>query len=664
MEKANDQATNNGVTQQEVNGDPQDDVDLDEDAQATERLTDSDPNKVKFTAVKMDGYGLDKNGDARVDIRVVQASVGMGKDELMKYANEPYWVRLRMILFVLFWVSWVAMLVGAVAIIMLAPRCPPAPRLEWHQKNAMYRVMVKSFKDSDNDGTGDLQGVISKLDYFKDLNVGTILLSAFYEMAPNSDGIVNHTSIDKQFGTMTDFDDLLKEMGTKDLRLVLDFNPNHSSDQHPWFQASIKEEEPYTDFYVWAKGADEGKPPSNWLNVNSEPAWEWNEERQKYYLNTFGKDKPDLNLRNPLVREELEQILRFWLDKGVHGFKVIAASNLVEDGDLRDEPLQTPKKTPNPKYADISHSYTVGHPENLVLFEEWREILNNYTTSYDAHRILIAEVSESVNSSMHYYGNASHPLADFPINTQLTRVTENVTGSDILGLIKEWLVGMPEKVWPNWELGSEHVDRLATRVGSDLVDAMHMIVTMAKGTPILYYGDELGIKYEPLQGHEAELNQSPMQWNSEPQAGFSNGTDPVIPLNTDYQKVNVEAQDVAGEPSHLSIFKTLMDKRKLPAIGLGSQEFPVVNDNIFSLLRVQKGSPGYLLVVNLGMNTTETDFTGKSDYLPENGRVEVRSLNLKKGPLAAGDHPKVGLNSISLGSKQAVIFSFVPVFKE
>lgn len=669
MEKANDQATNNGVPQQEVNGDQQDDVDLDEDAQATERLTDSDPTKVQFTSIKMDGYGPDKNGDARVDIRVVQAAVGMGKEELMKYANEPYWVRLRMILFVLFWVAWVAMLVGAVAIIILAPRCPPAPRLEWHQKSSMYRVVLKSFKDSDSDGIGDLQGFKSKLDYLKDLDVGTILLSAFYEMAPTMDGIVNHTSIDKRFGTMSDFEEILTVMKEKDMKLVIDFIPNHSSDQHPWFQASINGEEPYTDFYVWAKGVGEdkdsgkGKPPNNWLNVNSEPAWEWNDARQKYYLNTFGKDKPELNLTNPHVREELENIMRFWLEKGVHGFQVIAASHLIEDGDLRDEPLQTPKTKPNPKYEDILHSYTVGHPENLELFAEWREILNNFTTTDDTHRILLAEVSESVNSSMRYYGNATHPLADLPINTQLTHVTSTTSGTSILDLMEAWLSAMPTGVWPNWELGSEHVDRLATRVGPEFIDAMFMIATMTKGTPIMYYGDELGIKYDAIEGHVADLNQSPMQWNSEPLGGFTNGSDTNIPLNTDYQTVNVEAQE-ADKQSHLKIFKDLMALRKQPAIGLGIQKFPLVTENIFSILRVQKGSPGYLFVVNVGTNETIADFNDKSVYLPENGRVEVRSLHLKDGPLAEGDHPKVGLREIKLKAKEAVVLSFVPVFKD
>ncbi|XP_035232972.1 neutral and basic amino acid transport protein rBAT-like isoform X2 [Stegodyphus dumicola] len=623
MDKGDEQAACNGDQHE---ADPIDN--MDENAAAKEKLTAADPNKVKFTSVNLDGYD-GKNGEAKVDIHVTQTTVGMGKEELLKYANEPFWVRLRMFLFIFFWISWIAMLVGAIVIILLAPRCPPAPTLKWYQKTAMYQVDVETFKDSDGDGIGDFKGLASKLDYLKDQNVGTLMLSAFYTSDSDTDAIVKHKEVDSRFGTLEDLDELLNQLKEKDIKLVIDFNPNHSSDKHPWFAASVDGQQPYSDFYVWAESPanNEHVPPNNWLSVEGDSAWTWNKDRGQFYLHTFGPDKPDLNLRNELVRQELREIVKYWLEKGVDGLKVVAASHLIEDESLRDEPLAADKTVNSPKYKDVNHIYTVDRPENLGLFAEWREILQNFTASTGIPKILMAEVSGSLNTSVLYYGNETFTLAELPINTHLTEINEMSSGIELQHHLDLWTKHSPEGAWPTLLVGSKKVQRLASRVGEELVDGMHMVAFIAKGTPITYYGDELGI------------------------------TDTYAKFPTDKVQEN-------DKQSHMKIYRRLLALRGQPALNFGLQAYPLVTDEIFSMIRVRKGSPGYLVVVNMGGNSTVIDFTGKSSYLPEVARVEIRSKNLITGILAEGDHPKISLNNVPLESKQAVVFSFVPIFED
>ncbi|GFU32750.1 neutral and basic amino acid transport protein rBAT [Nephila pilipes] len=612
MDKNSEQAACNGADQHE-------EVDnMDEEAAAKEKLTANDPSKVKFTSVNLDG----KNGDAKIDIHVAQTTVGMGKEELMKYANEPFWVRLRMFLFILFWVAWIGMLVGAVVIIIQAPRCPPAPTVQWYQKSAMYQIDLDTFQDSDGNEVKDLKGLASKIDYLKEQNVDALMLSAFYKSEKG--GILDHKEVDASLGTVADFDELVKQLKEKDIRLVIDFNPNHSSDKHPWFLASIEGQEPYKDFYVWADSPseDESSPPNNWINVNGDSAWKWNEARQQYYLNTFGAHLPDLNLRNELVKQELRDVVMHWMEKGVDGFKVIAASHLVEDADLRDEPIATVKETSKRKYKDVNHIYTVDQPENLGLFAEWKHLISNFSVNA-LPKILMAEVSGSLNGSMLYYGNETFTLAELPYDTHFTEISEEVTGIELHHHLAKLVINVPSYGWPSLLVGSKDVPSLASRVGEDLVDAIYMLATITKGTPIFYSGDKVGVSNVPLENKVLDKSKQ----------------------------------------SNSKILSRLLALRGQPALNFGLQTYPIVTNETFSLIRVRKGSPGYLVVVNLGKDSSKIDFTGKSGYLPETARVEIRSSNIVDGPLTDGEHPKISLDDVHLGPKQSVVFSFVPIFE-
>ncbi|XP_042913856.1 amino acid transporter heavy chain SLC3A1 [Parasteatoda tepidariorum] len=629
---------------------------MDEESSAKEKLT---GDKVKFTSVNLD---TGKNGEAKVDIQMSQSAVGMGKDELMKYANEPFWVRLRLILFILFWIAWFVMLVGAVVIIIMAPRCPPPPKVEWFQKDALYQVEVETFKDSDGNGIGDFKGIIEKLDYFKKQKISALMLSAFYKGDTNG-GVVNHTEVDSNFGTLAEFEELVTKLKENDIRLVVDFIPNHSSDKHPWFVASVENQEPYSDFYIWADSpsevADKNKLPNNWPSVEGGSAWEWNDNRQQFYLHTFGKDKPDLNLRSPLVQQELKEIVKFWLGKGIDGLKVVAASHLVEDSSLRDEAMGVENPPPNVEYKDFNHVYTLNQPENVGYLAEWKEIISDFATSSGIFKVLFAEISGSLSSAVAYYGNETHRIVDLSYNKHFTEISQNPTGIELKKHLDE-NGKIPAWAWPASLVGGKDVKRLASRIGDELVDAMHMIATIALGTPIFYNGDELGIPNYVPKGGELSTSQTVMLWNNQTYAGFSSVT-PKYPVHVNYETMNIDSQENSKQ-SHLKVLQKLLSLRGQPALSFGDEEYPLVTEEIFSMMRVRKGSPGYLVAINLGSNSTVINFSGKSKHLPEMARVEIKSTAITDGLLADGEHPKVSLNNIPLGSKQSVVFSFVPVF--
>ncbi|XP_067137333.1 alpha-glucosidase-like isoform X1 [Centruroides vittatus] len=642
-------------------------VELNEEEAVKEQLTPNDTPKVKYVNKDFP----DKNGDAKIDIENIHLNVGMGKEELMKYANEPAWVRARMILFILFWVCWLGMLIGAIVIIVLAPRCAPPPQLEWWQKSVFYHVYVPSFKDGDGDGMGDLKGLTSKLDYFGKLDIDSLLLSPIYQspMKDNGYDISNYTDIEPKFGTMEDFEMLMSKLKKKDMKVIMDFIPNHSSDQHPWFKESVKGNSVYKDYYIWAGNRTSG-PPNNWLSVFGGSAWTFNEERGQYYFHQFSEQQPDLNLRNPLVKEELEAILKFWLDKGVDGFRIDAIPHLFESEELLDEPVNENATVSKDKYDYLDHIYTKSQPEIFIILAEWREILDNYTQTTGNKKILMTEAFDTLNNTLLYYGEEDKPLSNIPFNFKLLELTKESTAKDLLEHLEYWTSSLPDWAWPNWVLGNHDVDRLASRVGEEVLDGIFMATLLNRGTPIIYYGDELGMLNARILPTELkdvvnpdkprDVCRTPMQWNNSTSAGFSNSTNLWLPIQDDFETVNVE-NELQTSRSHLNVFRELVKLRSQPAIRFGKVYYLSEKPNMFCMLRIRKGSPGYLIVINMGNNSSTIDFTNSHENLPDSANVEVRSKNLT-GRLAESGHSKIKLKDVTLGSKESVVLSFVPKF--
>lgn len=607
----------------------------------------------------------------------------LSKAELMKYATDPFWVTLRWVLFILFWIAWIAMLIAAIVIIVLAPKCPtPAPK-HWWQKAPIYEVYVKSFKDSSGDGVGDLNGIHEKLDYFESLGVGSLWLTPIYPspMKDNGYDISNYVDIEPTFGTMEDFKKLLAGMKNKGLKLILDFVPNHSSDKHEWFQKSVKREDPYTDYYVWRDGKT-GGPPNNWKSVFGAgvSAWTKNEERGQYYLHQFYPEQPDLNLRNELVVDELKRILSFWLDLGVDGFRIDAVSHFFEDPNFADETLKPGMS--GDKYEDYDHSLTTNQPETIQLLKQFRDILDNKTAEdiYNP-RIMMTETYLPVDQLVKYYGDEKEVATDdkserssvsqMPLNFGFIsdlKTVEDLTATKVRESIETYLNGLPKWAWPNFQLGNHDVGRAASRFGSNLTDAMNMISMLLPGTPITYYGEEIGMVDGTVDTKDIrDKYRTPMQWSDEANAGFTKASTSWLPANPDYTTVNVNQQLKKSElghtlNSHAAIYSYLANLRQNEAILFGSIEFingTGAEENLFGYTRVKKGNPGTLVLVNFG-NSEISIKLSEMKYIPERGTVQVRSVY--KPEQHDEDSKSILFDSVKIKAKEGLVIAFVPKF--
>ncbi|UYV74623.1 Mal-A2 [Cordylochernes scorpioides] len=511
----------------------------DEESSVTEKLT-APSHTIKFIPSDYEA----KNGDAKIDLgKSCKPQIGLGKEELMKYANDPFWVRLRMFLFVVFWVLWIAMLVGAVVIVILTPKCAPKPEPKWWQKSSIYHVYLKSYQDSNSDGEGDIQGLIKRQAYLSDLKVGALLISPIHPSGGVDGGydVTDYKAVDDKMGTLEEFDQLIKTMNEKDIRVIMDFVPNHSSKSHRWFELSENRTEPYTDYYVWAdnKGTDEQpEPPNNWISVVGGSAWKWSSKRKQFYLHQFSEEQPDLNLTNPLVKKELEEVLKFWLDHGVDGFRIDAISHLYEDEELRDEPRSDDTEA----QPGVAGRTTTRALRSKIVLDQLRA-----ECQHGCCRILVTEAMGDLNEVLAYYGNVTAPLAQIPLNLDMANLQGSLTAPQVLTMMDNWSNATGRDFWPNWVMGTHDGPRLASRLGSDLSAALRAMVVLARGTPILYYGDELGMtNLELPQGDSWDkLNlsrssyRSPMQWDNSSQAGFTTGS-PWLPVNPNYPAINVE----------------------------------------------------------------------------------------------------------------------------
>lgn len=334
---------------------------------------------------------------------------------------------------------------------------------KWWQSANFYQIYPRSFKDSDGNGVGDLKGIKEKAQYLKDLGMDGVWLSPILKspMADFGYDIANYREIDPLFGTMQDFDDLLVEFKRLGLYLILDFVPNHTSDEHDWFIKSVARTEGFENFYIWNDGKpnpEGGKPlpPNNWVSAFRFSAWEWNEERQQYYYHKFLNKQPDLNYRDPNVVTEMKEVLRFWLRKGVAGFRIDVMNHLFEyideNGDFPDEPLTGQCDDPDsPCY--VQNIYESDLPETYDMCYQWRTVLEEFS---NPPRIMMTEAYLPLFNIMRYFGdgntrNGSH----IPFNFEfLTNLNPQSTGKDIKEILERYLSALPTGRIGNWVVSS------------------------------------------------------------------------------------------------------------------------------------------------------------------------------------------------------------------
>jgi alpha-glucosidase len=476
----------------------------------------------------------------------------------------------------------------------------------WWQRGVIYQIYPRSFMDSNGDGVGDLPGVTSKLDYLQWLGVEAIWLSPIFPspMADFGYDVADYTDVHPLFGTLADFDRLVAEAHRRGLKVILDYVLNHTSDQHPWFIASRSSRvHPQRDWYLWADPGPDGGPPNNWRSVFGGSAWAWDAKTGQYYYHAYLQEQPDLNWRHPAVQAAMLDVLRFWLDRGVDGFRLDALRQLIKDDQLRDNP-------PNPAYHPglnpydaLLPVYTTDRPEVHEMLARLRQVIDQYD-----ERLLIGELYLSIERLVTYYGVAV-PEVHLPFNFHLIRTPWSAP--HIAALIAAYEAALPVDAWPNWVLGNHDQHRLVSRIGAAQARVAAMLLLTLRGTPTLYYGDEIGMhdvaippelvqdpweKNVPGLGRDPE--RTPMQWDGGPQAGFTTGT-PWLPIAADYPAVNVAAQ--RDDPaSLLTLYRRVLGlRRATPALAVGAYAPLAADGDVLAYVRTHRAQR-YLIVLNLG----------------------------------------------------------------
>lgn len=333
---------------------------------------------------------------------------------------------------------------------------------DWWQTAAFYQIYPRSFKDSNGDGIGDLQGITSQLPYLKEIGITAFWLSPIYPspMADFGYDISDFYNVAPEYGTMDDFKALVAAAKNLGLKIILDFVPNHSSDENDWFLKSSENDPTYKDFYIWHPGSKTANgdrlPPSNWISLFRGSAWKWHEKRQEYYLHQFHYKQPDLNYRNPAVVDKMKGVLRFWLDLGVDGFRIDAVPSLFETapdskGNFPDEPRNSWNNDPD-DWNYLQHVYTQDQPETIDMVYQWRAVMDDFQKENGGStKVIMTEAYSAIDIVMKYYGNETHEGAHMPFNFQIIiNINNNSNAYDFKRTCDTWMLNMPKGRTPNW----------------------------------------------------------------------------------------------------------------------------------------------------------------------------------------------------------------------
>jgi len=511
---------------------------------------------------------------------------------------------------------------ACLAAALLAPRWLHAQSgfedKNWWRHAVIYEIYPRSFADSNGDGIGDLNGITEHLEYLKRLGVDAIWITPFYP-SPQVDfgyDISDYRAIDPQFGTMADFGRLEAEAKKRDIRIINDMVLNHTSDKHPWFiESASSRNNPKADWYVWKDAKPDGKPPNEWQSEFGHSAWQWVPARKQFYYHRFYKEQPDLNWENPQVRKAMYDACRFWMQKGVMGFRLDAITSLFEDVALTDDPLLTGSEAGLDAFGEKRRRrvYTDNLPEVHDVLRELRKVTNEYPG-----RVLIGETYlPNVGELAKMYGRNNDEL-QLPMDTQLG-FTNHFSVSDFRKKMEDAETKLNDNV-PLFMFGNHDNSREINRYGDGKHNAaiarlLATLLLTPRDAAQIYYGEEIGMVDHPPtrvedvrdpvgrtgwpkdKGRDAE--RTPMQWNAGTDAGFSSAKSTWLPVGSDYKTVNVAAEE--NDPnSLLNYYKKLIRLRKENAQLRDGDFVPVdeSNNSVLSYLRKTKDGKAVLVSLN------------------------------------------------------------------
>ncbi len=514
---------------------------------------------------------------------------------------------------------------------------------DWWRGGVIYQIYPRSFCDADNDGVGDLQGVASRLEYIAALGVDGVWLSPFFRSPMRDFGydVSDYRDVDPVFGTLADFDRVLEGAHRRSLKVVIDQVYSHTSDQHPWFKESRKaRDNPKADWYVWANARDDGAPPNNWISLFGGQAWSWDTRRRQYFMHNFLSEQPDLNFHNPEVRAEILDIARFWLERGVDGFRLDVANFYYCDRALRDNPPKRHGGGFARPYQHQRHLHDRSQPENIAFMETLRALTDRYP-----ERMTVAEIGSDsyIQRSIDY---ASPGRLHTAYNFMLL---ENgpLTARLIRDALEAWT---SDDAWPSWSFSNHDVVRVRTRwggeeAGDDFATLLLGVLMCLRGTIFLYQGEELGlpqadVPFEKLKDPEGirfwpeslgrDGCRTPIPWSSDAQnAGFSKA-EPWLPVDPRHARLAVDRQ--SRDPSSM-LNKTrafIAFRKAREALRLGDIRFVDAPEPVLAFTRTCE-SQSLLCVFNLGPLAAHMDLPAGARTMLDYGlpaRVDGAVLSL------------------------------------
>lgn len=481
--------------------------------------------------------------------------------------------------------------------------------LAWWQTGTIYQIYPRSFQDSNNDGIGDLAGIVRRLDYLAWLGIDAIWISPVYPspMADFGYDVADYCGIDPLFGTLETFDRLIAAAHEKQLKVILDLVPNHTSIAHPWFKASRRSRnDQKRDWYIW-RDPTSGGPPNNWLSHFGGSAWTFDDRTGQYYYHAYLAEQPDLNWRNPQVRAAMHEVMRFWLRRGVDGFRVDVMWHLIKDAQFRDNPPNPAWAEGEPEIGRLFETFSADQPEVHEVVAGMRKVIEEF-----GDRVLIGELYLPIERLIRYYGR-NLAGAHLPFNFALLNVVW--AASPIAQLIERYEAALPKGGWPNWVLSNHDRPRIAARVGEAQARVALMLLLTLRGTPTLYYGDELAIARveippdrvrDPWALHEPGINlgrdpsRTPMQWDATVFAGFSS-REPWLPLTPDFKTRNVAAMR-DDETSILHLTRKLLHYRRAhQSLSGGELRILTQSSDVLAYER-EHGNERVIVVLNFGVH--------------------------------------------------------------
>lgn len=609
---------------------------------------DEDGNAVKIPLTRSSR----SSGDAEIQLENFEPSRGLSKTELLQYVDDPYWKRVRIILFISFWVLWISMIIASAVILGLSPKCPSIPKLSWWQKTPFYRVKPEMFFDANADGVGDLQGLTKKLNYVGGLHVKALLVDDIFQED-------NLKDVDEKLGTIADWDVLVKSAHKKGMFVVLDLDPTTVSKSHPWFLASGKSGLGggfYRDFFVWSSSSSSSSLPSALTWPNGESIWAFDAFSRRFYLRSSVDDSPLLNLASKAVRSEVEDVLDYWLSKGADGFSLRGGDHLAL---FENAAMDRLPDSVDPIEGGVSE-----------IIAGWKSVFESHRELTQRPRLLMLDASAAFDRLYNDVDLTVFEGLDEGVDVVLrasviAKMDRLPVGADHCdsSCLKQAVDASHEAVgekqgeegevikWRAEAIGGGKMTRFATRVGTELYNAYMIVLGLLPGTPILYYGDEIGMLQSPTNNAS-----TPMQWTSDSAtAGFtSSSKGPAVPLAPSSETFNVQMQRALGsDHTKLDLVEELMELRQEPSVAWGKIFESSMDNQIYSYLRQAQGFPGYLVAVNVGTAPSLIDFAKPSLQVPATGIVVITTKNFAHQEFSEGS--KLRLDKVYLRPGEGVV---------